>query len=169
MSRFESKSREIADGQKAWQSLCDQYENILSQRRRTLMRKLGHSRMEPGEDLDTYFVRIEQLIDDLAVLDEPITQHRKMDVILNGLTSDYNLVEFQAMKDSELSLGDLMLVMRNLYVNGLISRPGYTNDRGSAMFSDGSMTMDKSRLKCHGRGMLTRFQNRLSCEHSRQG
>ena len=131
------------------------------------MRKLEHSRMEPGEDPDTYFVRIEQLIDDLAVLDEPITQHRKMDVILNGLTSDYNLVKFQAMKDSELSLDDLMLMMRNLYVNGLIRRPGYTNHRGSAMFSDGSMTMDKSRLKCHGCGKFGHFK--IDCRANTAG
>ncbi len=160
LTKFEAKKEgEFSDGQAAWRFMRDKYENNSSQRRRILMRKLDNSRMEHGEDPDNFFSRVEYLIDDLAALNEPVTQHRKMDVILNGLTSDYSLVKFQAMKDSELSLEDLMSMMRNLYVNGL-TRSGYTSHRGSAMYSDGSgMTIDKSRVKCHRCGKFGHFKN----------
>ena len=52
-----------------------------------------------------------------------------------------------------------MTMMRNLYVNGL-TRSGYTNHRGSAMYSaDGSIKVDKSRVKCHGCGRFGHFKN----------
>lgn len=160
LTKFEGKKAgENSDGQAAWQFMREKYENNSSQRRRILMRKLDNCRMEHGEDPDNFFSKVEYLIDDLAALNEPVTEHRKMDVILNGLTSDYSLVKFQAMKDSELSLEDLMTMMRNLYVNGL-TRPGYTNHRGSAMYSDGTgMKIDKSRVKCHGCGKFGHFIN----------
>ncbi|CAM9646126.1 unnamed protein product, partial [Ectocarpus sp. 8 AP-2014] len=138
----------------AWNLLRAKYENNSSQPHRTLMRQLHNSRMEQREDPDCFLVRIDQLTDDLALLDEPVTE--QMDIFLSGLTSDYNLVEFQAMKDSELSLEDLIIIMRNMHVNGL-TRPGFIRHRGSAMYTETSTQMDKSRVKCHACGRLGHY------------
>lgn len=93
LTKFEAKKEgEFSDGQGAWRFMRGKYENNSSQRRRILMRKLDNCRMDHGEDPDNFFSRVEYLIDDLAALNEPVRQHRKMDVILNGLTSDYSLV-----------------------------------------------------------------------------
>ncbi|CAN0398258.1 unnamed protein product, partial [Scytosiphon promiscuus] len=107
MSEFESKLGKRADGQQAWRALLVKYENNSTQRRRTLMRKLDNSKMEEGEDPDVFFVQLDQLADDLESMGEPVTKHRVMDIILSGMTSEYELVRFQAMKDSEFSLDDL--------------------------------------------------------------
>ena len=42
-----------------------------------------------------------------------------MDIILSGMTNEYELIQFQAMKDSEFSLDDLNFTMRSMYANGL--------------------------------------------------
>lgn len=157
MTRFDSKSGYGANGQQAWNALVEKYENDSSQRRRTLTRRLDNSAMNPGEDPDIFFVRIDQLIDDLETLGEPITRHRKMDIILSGLSNEYNMVRFQAMKDSKLSLEDLIIMMRNLYVNGLTQ--SRLAPRGSAMYTETSdAVMDTSNKKCHRCGNLGHFK-----------
>ena len=83
------------------------------------MRKLDNSKMEDGQDPDVFFVQVEQLVDDLERMGEPISKHRVMDIILSGMTNEYELTQFQAMKDSEFSLDDLNFTMRSMYANGL--------------------------------------------------
>ena len=58
-----------------------------TQRRRTLMRKLDNSKIEGGQDQDV-FVQVEQLVDELENMGEPISKHRVMDIILSGMTSE---------------------------------------------------------------------------------
>ena len=82
-------------------ALLVKYENNSTQRRRTLMRKLDNSKMENGQDPDVFFVQVEQLADDLENMGEPISTHRVMDIILAGMSNEYELIQFQAMKDSE--------------------------------------------------------------------
>lgn len=48
-----------------------------------------------------FFSRIEYIVGDLAALNEPVTQHREVGVVLSGLTNDYSLVEFQAMRKAQ--------------------------------------------------------------------
>ena len=86
------------------------------------MRKLDSFKMEDGPDLDVFFVQVEQLADDLERMGEPVSKHRVMDtssIILPLRTNEYELIQFQAMKDSEFSLDDLNFTMRSMYANGL--------------------------------------------------
>ena len=150
MSKFESKLGKRANGQEAWRALLVKYENNSTQRRRTLMRKLDNSKMEDGQDLDVLFVKVQQLADDLENMGEPISKHRVMDTIPSGMTNEYELIQFQEMKDSEFSLDDLKFTMRNMHANGLHNKSG-RQGRGSAMSADAARR-DNSRLKCHSCG-----------------
>lgn len=40
-------------------------------------------------------------VGDVAALNEPVTQYREVDVVLSGLTNDYGLVKFQAMRKAQ--------------------------------------------------------------------
>ena len=120
------------------------------------MRKLDNSKMEDGQDPDLFFVQVEQLADDLEHMGEPISKHRVMDILLSGMTNEYEVVQFQAMKDSEFSLDDLQLTMRNMYVNGIHNKSG-RQGRGSAMSADAARR-NKSGLKCHSCGKTGHFQ-----------
>ena len=94
MSKFESKLGKRANGQEAWRALLVKYENNSTQRRRTLMRKLDNSKIEGGQDQDV-FVQVEQLVDELENMGEPISKHRVMDIILSGMTNEYELINFK--------------------------------------------------------------------------
>ena len=73
--------------------------------------------------------------DDLESMGEPISKHRVMDIILSGVTNEYEPIQYQAMKDSEFSLDYLKFTMRNMYVNELHHKSG-RQGRGSAMSAD---------------------------------
>ena len=133
-STFESKLEKRASGQEAWRVLLVKHENNSTQRRRTLMRKLGHSKMEDGQDSDVFFVQGEQLANDLESMGKPISKQRVMDIIRSGMTNEYELIQCQAMEGSEVSLDDLTFTMRNMYVNGL--HKSGRQGRGSAMTAD---------------------------------
>ena len=123
-----------------------------------MMRKLDNSKMEDGRDPDVFFVQVEQLADDLERMGEPVSKHRVMDtssIILPLRTNEYELIQFQAMKDSKFSPGDFKFTMRNTYVNGL----HYSGRQGRelAMSADAARR-DESGLKCHSCGKTGRFQ-----------
>ena len=63
-----------------------------------------------------FFVQVEQLADDLESMGEPISKHRVMDIILSGMTNEYELIQFQAMKDSEFSLDDLKFTIMDIII-----------------------------------------------------
>ncbi|CAN0590527.1 unnamed protein product, partial [Laminaria digitata] len=108
-----------ANAQESWRALLVKYEHNSTRQRRTLMRKLDNSKIKDGQDPDVFFVQVDQLAHDLESMGEPVTQHRVMDKIISGMTNDYELIQFQVMKDSEFSLDDVKFTMRNMYVNGL--------------------------------------------------
>ena len=155
MFKSESKLGKRANGHEAWQALLVKYENNSTQRRRTLKRKLDNSKMEDGQDPHVFFVQVEQLADDLERMGEPTSKHRGMDIILSGMTDEFEQIQFQAMKDSEFSQDDLKFTMRNIYVNGL--HKSWRQERGSAMSADVARR-DRSGLKCHSCGKTGHFQ-----------
>ena len=71
------------------------------------------------------------------------------------MTNEYELIQFEAMKDSKFSPGDFKFTMRNTYVNGL----HYSGRQGRelAMSADAARR-DESGLKCHSCGKTGHFQ-----------
>ena len=155
LRQYAAKKGHKADGREAWLALNRKYENTSSHRRQTLMTRLGNSRMEEGSDPDIFFRKIDQLCEELEVVDEHVSQHRKMDIIMSGMPPEYELIRFQAMKDPEFSLEELQLTMRNMHMNGYTTSK--RNGRGTAMTA-GSMKHDKSKVKCHSCGKLGHYQ-----------
>eukprot|EP00903_Cladosiphon_okamuranus_P012172 g11418.t2 len=121
------------------------------------MARLANSRMEEGSDPDIFFSKIDQLCDELEVMDERVSKHRKMDVIMSGMPAEYDLIRFQAMKDPEFSLEELQLTMRNMHMNGFTRSK--RNGRGTAMSAGGLIKHDESKVKCHSCGMLGHFKH----------
>ena len=64
-----------------------------------------------------FFVQVEQPADDFENKGEPISKHRVMDIIMSGMTNEHELIQFQAMKDSEFSPDDLKFTTRHMYVS----------------------------------------------------
>ena len=155
LRQYAAKKGHKADGREAWLALNRKYENTSSHRRQTLMTRLGNSRMEEGPDPDIFFRKIDQLCEELEVVNEHVSQHRKMDIIMSGMPPEYELIRFQAMKDPEFSLEELQLTMRNMHMNGYTTSK--RNGRGTAMTA-GSMKHDKSKVKCHSCGKLGHYQ-----------
>eukprot|EP00752_Nemacystus_decipiens_P006651 g5979.t1 len=156
LRKFETKKDQKADGRGAWLALKNKYENMSSHRRQALMARLANSRMEEGSDPDIFFSKIDQLCDELEVMDESVSKHRKMDIIMSGMPAEYDLIRFQAMKDPEFSLEELQLTMRNMHMNGFTKST--RNGRGTAMTA-GLIKHDRSKVKCHSCGMLGHYKN----------
>ena len=55
------------------------------------MARLANSRMEEGSDPDIIFSKIDQLCDELEVMDERVSKHRKVDVITSRVSAEYDL------------------------------------------------------------------------------
>ena len=119
-----------------------------------LMRKLENSKMEDGQDPDVFFVQIDQLADGLQSMGDSVTKNRVMDIILSGMTTEYELSNFK-MTDSEFLLANLKFTMRNMYMNGL--QTPRRKGRGSALTADAARR-DKSGLKCHSCGKMDIFK-----------
>ena len=154
LRQFETKNGRRADGREAWLALSRKYQNTSSHRRQALMARLANSRMEEGSDPDIFFRKIDQLCEELELVDERVSKHRKMDIIMTGMPSEYELIRFQAMKDPDFSLEELQLTMRNMHMNGFTTSK--RGGRGTAMTA-GSIKFDKSKVKCHSCGKLGHF------------
>ena len=48
--------------------------------------------MEEGSDPDIFFRKIDQLCEELEVVDEHVSQHRKMDIIMSGMPPELSLI-----------------------------------------------------------------------------
>ena len=79
------------------------------------MRELNSSSMSPGQDPDTFLSRVYQLRDELENAGETVSEERMTDIVLEGLTSDYDLIKYNAERDPDLSIQDIEMTMRNMY------------------------------------------------------
>ncbi|CAM9757870.1 unnamed protein product, partial [Sphacelaria rigidula] len=75
--------------------------------------------MSPGQDPDVFLAKLFQLRDELVHIGEPISCDRLTDIIVEGLTSEYDQVKYNAARDRDLSIGDIETTLRNMYANRL--------------------------------------------------
>ena len=97
-------SRQQPDGQAAWRATGEKYLNSSMQRRRILMRKLNGMTMRPNQDLYEYFTEVIRQRDELEHISESFTEARILDIILEGLSDEYEPIQFAAERDPEISL-----------------------------------------------------------------
>ena len=120
------------------------------------MATLANSRMEEGSDPDIFFRNIDQISEELERLGEYVSQHRKLDVILSGISSGYETIKVQVMKDPYLTLEDMKLTVQNMQMNGLVTSG--RRGRGSAMTA-GPARRESSKVRCYSCGELGHYKS----------
>ena len=123
-------SRQQPDGQAAWRAIMgEKYLNSSMQRRCILMRKLNGMTMTPNQHPDEYLTQVFQQRDELEHISETFTEARILDIILEGLSDEYEPIRFVAERDPEISLKEIEITMRNMYANRITRGDGSTFSR----------------------------------------
>ncbi|CAM9555616.1 unnamed protein product, partial [Sphacelaria rigidula] len=121
----------------AWEALVGEYENSSKQRRRILMRQLDNIKMSPGQDPDVCLTKIYELRDQLVYMGEPISDDRLTDIVVEGLTDEYDRIKYNAERNPDFSIFGIEVTMRNMFSNrvarGILSKA--VRDRDSAMIA----------------------------------
>ena len=104
-------SRQQPDRQAAWRAMGEKYLNSSMQRRRVLMRKLNDMTMTPNQDPDEYLTQIFQQRDELEHIGETFTKARILNIILEGLSDEYEPIRFAAERDPDTSLKEIEITM----------------------------------------------------------
>ena len=118
--QFEPKYGRPGDGKQAWLALQSKYQHNCRQRRRTLLRRLDNSVMEPDTDPDVFLSEINQMRDELGVLDEMVSTEHLTTIILDALPAEmYSTVKLEAIRDPDLSLEQIERMMRTIFINHL--------------------------------------------------
>ena len=74
--------------------------------------------MKPDTDPDVFLSGINQIRDDLRVLDETVSTERLTTIILDALPAGmYSTVKLEARRDPDLSLEQIQLMMRTIFIN----------------------------------------------------
>ena len=97
-------SRQQPDGQASYRTTSEKHLNSSMQRRRILMRKLDGMAMIPNQDPDEYLGEVFQQRDELEHIGESFTEAPILDVMLEGLSDEYEPIRFAAERDPEISL-----------------------------------------------------------------
>ncbi|CAM9895274.1 unnamed protein product, partial [Sphacelaria rigidula] len=123
------------NGKRAWEALISKYQNSSKQRIRILMRELNNVSMSPGQDLDTFLSKVYQLRDELDNVGEAISEERLTDIVIEGLTSEYDLIKCNAERDPDLSIQSIETTMQNMYANRMARRytSGKSHGRDSSL------------------------------------
>ena len=129
-------SRQQPDGQAAWKAMGEKYLNSSMQRRRILMHKLNGMTMRPNRDPDEHLTAFFQQRDELEHIGESFAEARILDIILEGLSDEYEPIRFAAEWDQEISLKEIEITMRNLNANCVARGDGSTFLREKGRQSD---------------------------------
>ncbi|CAM9207672.1 unnamed protein product, partial [Sphacelaria rigidula] len=73
-----------------WEALIPKFQNSSKQRIRILMRELNNVTMSPGRDPYTFLSKLYQLRDKLDNVGEVISEERLTEIVIEGLTSEYD-------------------------------------------------------------------------------
>ena len=82
------------------------------------MRELNSPKMAPGQDPDIFLSRVYQLRDEV----DNAGEERLTDIVIEGLTSDYDPIKYNAECDPDLTVQSIETTMRNMYANRLTRR-----------------------------------------------
>ena len=86
--------------------------------------------MVPDQDSDEYLTEVFQQRDELEYIGESFTEACILDLILEGLSDEYEPISFAAERDPEIPLEEIDITMRNMYANHVARGGGSTFSRG---------------------------------------
>ena len=120
-----------------------------------MIRQLDNLKISPGQDPDKFLPKRFYLRDQLVFMGEPIFDDRLTDIVIEGLTDDYDRVKYDAERDPDLSISDIEVTLRSMYSNrvarNILGNKG-SRGRESAMIAasppESSVTSSKFMGKC---------------------
>ena len=81
------------------------------------MRELNSMATMPNQDPDECLTDVFQQRDELKHIGGTFTEARVLDLILEGVSDEYEPIRFAAERDSKISLKEVETTMRNMYAN----------------------------------------------------
>ena len=130
-----TSTRGLGHGQKAWNALYIKHNRNSEEARRVCYEKLVSFRMEEGQGLDDFTIKLMEIRGRMQEMGEKISDESFEDISLHGLTDDYEFVKMTSFYSPNFGVNEIQSIMRNLYIDRL-SRPGHVNKltgRGAAM------------------------------------
>ncbi|CAM9592631.1 unnamed protein product, partial [Sphacelaria rigidula] len=99
------------------------------------MRELNSVTMSPGQDPDTSLSKVYQLRDELDNVGEAISEERLTGIVIDGLTSEYDLIKYNAERDPDISVQSIETITRNMYANRMARKytSGKSHGRDSSL------------------------------------
>ena len=137
----------MGHGQKAWNALYTKYNSNSKESRRACYEKVVNFRMEQGQDPDDYTTKLMEMRGRLHQMGEKVSDERFEDILLQGLTDDYEFVKMTSFHSPNFGVDEIQPMMRNLYMDRL-SIPGHVNKlagRGAAM----TTTKEPRKVRCY--------------------
>ncbi|CAM9666887.1 unnamed protein product [Sphacelaria rigidula] len=102
--------------------------------------------MSPGQDPDVVLAKLFHHRDELMHIGEPISDERLADIVVEGLTSEYDQIKFSAERDPDSSIGEIESTLCNIRSHGRDS------SMLAAAISNSSNQPAKFREKCYSCG-----------------
>lgn len=125
------------DRQGASRAMTEKCLNFSMQRRCLLMRQFDSKIMSPKQDPDQYMKEVHQLRDEVEHIGETFSETRIMYLILEGLTDDYEQIRFAAERDPDISLKEIEVTIRNMYVDRMARGAARRHAEGGVSQHDG--------------------------------
>ena len=94
------------------------------------MRKLNGIVIMPKQDLDEDLTEVSQQRNEFDRIVDRLTEARILDLILKGLSDEYEPIPFAAEREPEISLEEFETTMRNMHVNHVTRNDCWTFLRG---------------------------------------
>lgn len=103
--------------------------------------------MKEGQDPDDYTFKLLEVRGRLHEMGEKISDERSEDILLQGLTNDYEFVKMTSRRSPNFGIDEIQTIMRTLYIDRL-ARPGNVNKmagRGAAK----TTTRGTRKVRCY--------------------
>ncbi|CAN0557693.1 unnamed protein product, partial [Laminaria digitata] len=93
-------------------ALHAKYHNNSKEARQACYEKLVNVRMEQGQDPDDYIFKLLEVRGRLHEMGEKISDERFEDILLQGLTDDYEFVKMTSFHSPNFGIDDIQSMMR---------------------------------------------------------
>ena len=154
----------LGHGQNGWNALYTEYSSNSKESRRASYEKLVNFGMQQGQDHDDNTIKLMEIRGRLHEMGEKISDETFEDILLQGLTDDYEFVKMTSFHSPNFGIDEIQSMMRNLYIDRLL-RPGYVNKlagKGAAT----TTTKGPRKVRCYNCKKIGHIKQ--DCTYSKQ-